>query len=123
MKTALSLFFLSFALYLHTAGPGLVPFRDAGEMATTVYSLGILHPPGYPSYTLIGHLFDQVPLGNPAYRLNVFSGLMLSFTWVVFYLFMRGWFGPRRRRTGTGLWRGLCGSCRLSYLGKCGEYN
>jgi len=88
MKTALAIFFVSFALYLHTAGPGLVPFRDAGEMASTVHTLGILHPPSYPAYTLIGHGFDQLPLGNPAYRLNVLSGLMLSLAWVFLYFAM-----------------------------------
>jgi tetratricopeptide (TPR) repeat protein len=72
---------LAFCLYLHTAGPTLVPYRDAGEMSTSVPLLGVLHPPAYPTYSLIGHLASKVPLGNRAYRLNVFSALSLALAW------------------------------------------
>ena len=30
-----------FALYLHTLGPSLVPYRDAGEMGDTADSCGV----------------------------------------------------------------------------------
>ncbi len=74
-----------FALYLHGAGPGLVPYRDAGEMATSVPTLGILHPTSYPFYSISGNLFGRIGLGNPAYRLNVFSGLAMAAMWVFFF--------------------------------------
>ncbi len=86
MKKAALLFFATFALYLSCTGPSLVPFRDAGEMATTVHMLGILHPPSYPLYTLAGACFDKLPLGTPAYRMNVFSGLVLSLAWGILFL-------------------------------------
>jgi tetratricopeptide (TPR) repeat protein len=76
----------AFALYLHTQGSTLVPYRDAGEMATSVTRLGVLHPPGYPLYTLVGHLFTRLPLANPAYRLNLLSAVAMAGTWAMLLL-------------------------------------
>jgi tetratricopeptide (TPR) repeat protein len=80
------IFFVTFALYLHTAGPTVVPYRDAGEMATSVTRLGVLHPPGYPVYSILGHLATCLPLANPAYRLNLFSALMMALAWAFLFL-------------------------------------
>ncbi|MEK7766518.1 MAG: DUF2723 domain-containing protein, partial [bacterium] len=50
--------------------------RDSGEMATVAHVLGVAHPPGYPGWTLSGHLVSRwVPWGNPAYRANLHSAL------------------------------------------------
>src|SRR5579864_3910631 len=73
----------AFGLYVHTLGPTLVPYRDAGEIATAVPQLGVLHPPGYPLYTLTGHLFSRVPFANPAYRLNLLSAAAMAFAWAI----------------------------------------
>jgi hypothetical protein len=78
--------FASFALYLHTMGPSLVPYRDAGEMSTAVTRLGVLHPPGYPLYTLLGYLFTELPIANPAYRLTLLSAFSLAVVWGVLFL-------------------------------------
>ncbi len=78
--------FASLGLYLHTLGPTVVPYRDAGEMATTVTRLGVLHPPGYPLYTLVGHLATRLPLANPAYRLNLLSAISLTAAWGILFL-------------------------------------
>lgn len=69
-------FLVSFLIYLHTLFPSVAPYRDAGEMATVVQTLGVAHPPGYPLYTLFGKLFVLLmPLGNIAYRANVLSAV------------------------------------------------
>jgi tetratricopeptide (TPR) repeat protein len=92
--TFLAFIFLgTFSLYLHTLGPTVVPYRDAGEMATTVTQIGVLHPPGYPSYTLVGHLFSKIPLANPAYRLNLLSAVCLAATWAILFLFLSDLWG------------------------------
>ena len=75
-----------FALYLTTTGPSVVPYRDAGEMATSVPQLGVLHPTGYPLYAVGGAVAARVPLGNPAYRLNVFSALCMAAMWALLWL-------------------------------------
>ncbi|MGD1996742.1 MAG: DUF2723 domain-containing protein [Anaerolineae bacterium] len=61
-------------LYTRTVHPGVGPYLDSIEYQITTLVLGVSHPPGYPLYTWLGRLFIKlVPLGNPAYRLNLFS--------------------------------------------------
>jgi 4-amino-4-deoxy-L-arabinose transferase-like glycosyltransferase len=63
----------AFLLYLRTLAPGVWGF-DSAELATGVHTLGIVHPPGYPLYLLLGKLFASlVPVGDLAYRLNLMS--------------------------------------------------
>jgi tetratricopeptide (TPR) repeat protein len=62
------------ALYLSTLAPGLVG-GDSGDLATAAGSLGIAHPPGYPTYTLLGWLFSRLHPGNVALTLNLMSAL------------------------------------------------
>jgi hypothetical protein len=57
--------------------------------------LGLPHPPGYPLFTLLGRLALLVPVGSPAFRLNLLSGLfvMLSVALIARLAFrlLRGW--------------------------------
>ncbi|MGD9641120.1 MAG: DUF2723 domain-containing protein [Elusimicrobiales bacterium] len=62
-------------LYLYCLPPVLPPYRDAGEMAGVAWTLGVAHQPGYPLYIISAKLFSLLPLGNPAWRLNLFSAL------------------------------------------------
>jgi len=65
-------------LYLPTLAPGLTwraGGADAGDLITAAWQWGIPHPPGYPLYTLLGHLFLLIPWGDPAWRMNVLSAL------------------------------------------------
>ncbi len=49
---------------------------DSGEMAAGLATFGVLHPSGYPLYTLAGGLFVHLlPVGAPALRANLFSGV------------------------------------------------
>ena len=61
------------ALYAFTMAPALAPYRDTGEMASAAATLSVAHPTSYPSYVMLGRLAQAVPLGNPAYRLNLLS--------------------------------------------------
>ncbi|MDQ3809506.1 MAG: DUF2723 domain-containing protein [Chloroflexota bacterium] len=63
--------------YLPTLAP-TITWRnrgvDSGDLAAAVASLGIPHPPGYPTYTLLGWAWTALPLGGDvAYRLNLLS--------------------------------------------------
>src|SRR6266508_3713955 len=65
--------------YLHTLAP-TISWRndgsDSGDLASAVATLGIPHPPGYPTYVLLGHAWAALPLGGDlAYRLNLFSAV------------------------------------------------
>ncbi len=41
---------------------------DGGDLLAAVLTLGIPHPTGYPTYTLLGRLFQLVPLSTPVFR-------------------------------------------------------
>jgi len=45
---------------------GEVTLEDDGLFLMAGANLGIAHPPGYPLYTLLLHLFLQLPFGSPA---------------------------------------------------------
>ena len=70
------LFLTVLAVYVHTLNPSL--FRnDSPETITACITLGVSHPPGYPLYSLLGHILAMVvPVGNPAMTLNFFSALL-----------------------------------------------
>lgn len=59
-------------VYLWTMWPSMAG-GDSGELTAAAYTLGIVHPPGYPLYTMIGHLFTYLPFGTVAYRVNLLS--------------------------------------------------
>ncbi|HTM60155.1 MAG TPA: DUF2723 domain-containing protein [Burkholderiales bacterium] len=68
-----------FALYAATA-PRTVALEDDGLFILSSYFLGIEHPPGYPLFTLIGHLFTFLPIGSVAYRVHLASALFGALT-------------------------------------------
>ncbi|WP_395145801.1 DUF2723 domain-containing protein, partial [Armatimonas sp.] len=74
-RNAAALGLVFFMLYSATLCPTV--FRgDSGEIITAIWSRGVIHPPGYPLFTLIGKLFlTLVPFGEPAFRIGVFVAL------------------------------------------------
>jgi len=80
----ISLFLLTFLVYLRTLAPGVFGF-DSAELATGVFTQGIIHPPGYPLYLLIGKLFTFLPFRDVAYRLNLMAAVFASLTVVLLY--------------------------------------
>ena len=70
-------FFLAlWAILLAAQNPGLMS-DDSGEIAASAYGLGLCHPPGYPFFNLLGHLFCWLPVGTVAFRLNLLSELFV----------------------------------------------
>ena len=61
-----------FAVYAATS-PRTVAAEDDGLFVLSSYYLGIEHPPGYPLFTLLGHLFTYLPFGSVAYRVHLAS--------------------------------------------------
>lgn len=76
---AMVVFVGSLLLDLRTLMPGL-GFWDTGEFQTIGTTLGIAHPTGYPSYTLLLWLTSVLlaPVGEPALRANLTSALLVS---------------------------------------------
>ena len=63
-----------FVLYAATSSR-TVALEDDGLFILSSYFLGIEHPPGYPLFTAIGHLFTWLPFGSVAYRVHLASAL------------------------------------------------
>lgn len=69
------MFLLALAVFWVTAAPGLGPGHDSGELTCVAYFRGVAHPPGYPLYAHLAHLWGRVCPGDYAWRINLFSGL------------------------------------------------
>lgn len=74
-----------FVLYLRTLTPGLLP-GDSGEFQTLAYLLGHTHPTGYPVYLVLAKMATFLPIGDVAYRVNLFSAIMGALTVAMVYL-------------------------------------
>ncbi len=70
---------MALALARSTLLPGQ-GFWDTGEFQTVPPILGTAHPTGYPTYVLLGWLASLVlaPFGEPAFRMNLLSALLLG---------------------------------------------
>jgi|GEM_PF-2297398 len=86
--TALLVILPIFLLYVLTCSHAPNLAGDSPEMVGGAYSLGILHPPGYPTYTLIGYLFTHLPFGSIAFRLNFFSALIHTLTLLFLFVIL-----------------------------------
>jgi hypothetical protein len=88
---------LSFLAYLATLAPGLTWAHngaDGGDLAAAVLTGGVPHPPGYPTYMLLGRLFAMLPVGDVAFRLNLFSAVCAALTAGVVFLWLHRWAAP-----------------------------
>ena len=67
-------------LYVGTLAPTVLPYGvpdtlDSPMLQSEVSVLGVGHPTGYPTYMMLTHLFTYLPLGDPAYRVNLPSAV------------------------------------------------
>jgi hypothetical protein len=73
-------FAVALAIYVATAAPDVLP-ADAGEFQLAAARLGVAHPPGFPLYTMVGHVFIRlIPWSTAAFRLNLLSGVLAAAT-------------------------------------------
>ncbi|MBE2198196.1 MAG: DUF2723 domain-containing protein, partial [Anaerolinea sp.] len=69
---------IALGVYLLTLAPDLTWSHwssDGGELITAAVTLGIPHPPGYPTYVLLGKLISLLPIRPIALTFNLFSAL------------------------------------------------
>jgi len=64
------------ALYARTAAPGPT-FSDGPEIVTAIVTLGVIHPTGYPLFTLVAHAFVKLlPLDvQPCVKVSLLNAL------------------------------------------------
>jgi hypothetical protein len=68
--SAATVFSIVFGAYYLSAYPS-VTGGDAGELIMVSCQLGLAHPPGYPTFTLLGHAAVRwLPFDQPAFALN-----------------------------------------------------
>ena len=66
-------FLASFIAYVSTLAPAAVP-GDPSEYTFVPWILGIAHPPGYVTYTLLASLWQHLlPIGSVAYRTHLLA--------------------------------------------------
>ncbi|HKQ09310.1 MAG TPA: DUF2723 domain-containing protein [Blastocatellia bacterium] len=70
-------FVAAITLYVSTLAP-TVTLVDSGELIVAAKSLGVAHPPGFPLYVLLAHLFTWLPFGSVAARVNFASALFAA---------------------------------------------
>lgn len=91
---------LAFGLYWRTLAPGLLG-GDSGEFQFAAWVGGFAHPTGYPLYLLLGRLWTHLlPLGDPAWRMNLFSAFWGAMTVGLFYGLARQVLEPVARPAG-----------------------
>jgi 4-amino-4-deoxy-L-arabinose transferase-like glycosyltransferase len=59
-------------LYFLTAARDIV-VGDTPELITAAVTLGVPHAPGYPLFTMLGHLFSLLPFGPIPFRVNLLA--------------------------------------------------
>ncbi|WP_047864590.1 glycosyltransferase family 117 protein [Rubrobacter aplysinae] len=91
LLTGLLVSLISLFVYLRTLAPTVLhyapkAFPDSVLLQVKAYVLSIPNPTGYPTYILLAHLFTYLPLGDPAFRVNLASAVFAALA--VFTLFM-----------------------------------
>ncbi len=71
--------------YVSTMYPD-VAGGDSGELVAAVASGGVIHPPGYPAYALLGALFAHLFGGSVAWRIGLLSATCDAAAAAVLYL-------------------------------------
>ncbi len=101
---------LALCIYLFTMAPDITWSHfssDGGELITAAVTLGIPHPPGYPTYVLLGKLASLLPIGSVAFRFNLFSAVAASvsagFVAGIAFENLKGIHSARIAATATGL--------------------
>lgn len=79
---------VALAVYVATLAPGLTFANygtDGGDLVSAARTLGVPHPTGYPTYTLLAWLFSQLPIGVIAYRVNLLSAVCAAAAVALFF--------------------------------------
>ena len=113
IAVAVGVILAAMALYVATLQPAFGGPEDTPKFQFLGYVLGTAHPPGYPLYSMLSHLFVQLPIRTVAYRANLFSAVMAALSCGLAYVIAQQ-LGARRwiaaaaalgLATGASFWR------------------
>lgn len=85
-----------------------VYWYDSAEYVAAAVVLGIPHPPGYPLYTLIGHVFTWLPV-DPALAVNLMSAVFGAVAVALAFVVVR--------QLGAARWASALGALALATSG------
>lgn len=81
---AMAALLIPFSVYVYFLCPTIAT-GDTTELINCAATLGIPHAPGYPLFTMLGHVFTWIPINSVAWRVNlssaVFSALACMFVY------------------------------------------
>jgi len=86
LRTAATLlaFLAPLVVYILTLARDIT-FLDSGELTAVAATLGIAHAPGYPLFTLLGHVFSLLPVGSIPFRVGLLSAVTTSLAALLLY--------------------------------------
>lgn len=86
--SSLIVFFFTFTLYFSTMPNINTGYADSDEMITGAYIWGVVHPPGYPLYTVISGSVGRLPIWGLTFagKVNLVSVILHSFCAVFVFL-------------------------------------
>ena len=69
-------FVVPFCVYVYTAYP-YVSGGDTGELVVTSCNVGVAHPPGYPTFSMLSAVFVRLlSIGSASWKVNVMNALL-----------------------------------------------
>lgn len=81
-------FLIPLLVYTWTLAP-TVTLEDSAEYASAARVFGLPHPPGAPTWTMIGGIAARIPLGHVALRTNFLSALCGAGAALLLFLWLR----------------------------------
>ena len=108
-----------FLIYIFTAQPGL-GWRDNPEFADTAHTLGIAHPAGFPTYSLLAKAAAYIPLAGIPFRVTVFSSFGAAGALYLLYLLICQAAPAKEPKMGDHAARNLAGSGAVLVFGLTG---
>jgi len=86
-------FLMTAGLYFFSAAPDITPSANGGELTSAASTLGIGHPTGYPTWTILAHIASvYIPVGDIAFRANLFTAFATAICVLVTYLILATFF-------------------------------
>ena len=89
MLVATAVAIITLAFFVITLRPDVGGTEDSPKFQFVGRVLGTSHSPGYPFYAMATWLFGWLPIGNLAYRINLFSAVCGALSSVVVFLTAR----------------------------------
>ncbi|MBK25237.1 MAG: hypothetical protein CME70_14680 [Halobacteriovorax sp.] len=81
--------FVTVLAYYGMNCPPRVTVEDSGDFIMGLSSLGIVHGPSFPLFTMLGYIFSKIPIGELGFRLAFFSSIFGALGISLFFWLLR----------------------------------